>query len=88
MTVTFLVTGHVQGVGFRAHVRYSAEGLGLVGEVWNRRDGSVEGWAAGAPEALSMFETKLREGPGRVDGVATAPSPERAADRFTVGPTQ
>lgn len=33
--------GQVQGVGFRYHARYAADGLGLTGWVRNEYDGSV-----------------------------------------------
>jgi len=88
MTVRFRVTGRVQGVGFRAHVRYSAEKAGLVGEVWNTSDGAVEGWADGAPEDVRTFALALNAGPGRVDSVEMTDAPPRSADGFTVGPTR
>jgi len=67
----FLVTGRVQGVGFRYFAETSAVSLGLRGFVRNLRDGRVEAVAEGAAEALAAFEAALREGPAhaRVEAV-------------------
>lgn len=59
----YLVSGTVQGVGYRWFVRRAAADLGVVGWVRNLPDGSVEAEAAGSPEALAAFEARLREGP-------------------------
>ena len=61
----FVVSGHVQGVGFRWFVESAASAEGLTGWVGNRPDGSVEVFAEGDREAIARFETKLRRGPSR-----------------------
>jgi acylphosphatase len=58
-----LVTGRVQGVGFRWYVREAAQRLGLTGWVRNRPDGSVELAADGSPEAQELFMTVVQRGP-------------------------
>lgn len=58
-----LVTGRVQGVGFRWYVREAAQRLGLTGWVRNRPDGSVEVAADGPPEAQEQFITVVQRGP-------------------------
>ena len=63
MTRRFVVSGRVQGVGFRWFVRNAARELGLAGWVRNLADGRVEAEASGTPEALDAFEGRLREGP-------------------------
>ncbi|MGV3615181.1 MAG: acylphosphatase [Fimbriimonas sp.] len=69
-TKRMVVRGRVQGVGFRAFVQRTAEERGVVGQVWNRRDGHVELVAQhDAPEILEDLALRLRWGPGRVDGV-------------------
>lgn len=60
----FVVTGRVQGVGFRVATRRKAQALGLLGWVRNCPDGSVEGLVAGAePDALKGLRDWLRRGP-------------------------
>lgn len=70
---SFLVTGRVQGVGYRYFAIRSAEKLGVTGWVSNRADGAVEGEAQAAPEILGEFIAALRRGPqaSRVDDVET-----------------
>ena len=46
-TVSFVVSGRVQGVGFRYHTQNRAIQLGLTGWVRNRADGDVEGIVQG-----------------------------------------
>ena len=69
--IRFLVSGDVQGVGYRAFALDRAKGLGLSGFVRNRWDGKVEGEAEGANAAVGMFEAELWRGPvsSQVDGV-------------------
>jgi acylphosphatase len=59
----FVVTGCVQGVGFRWYVLQAARALGLTGEVRNRADGAVVVEAEGAREALERLLETAREGP-------------------------
>ena len=70
----FLVSGRVQGVGFRWFVAQLASELGLRGTVQNLADGRVEVIAAGTEAALDRLETALGAGPAsaRVDGVMTS----------------
>lgn len=58
-----LVTGRVQGVGFRWFVRREASRLSLAGWVRNRPDGSVEVAAEGSADALAELRVVLAEGP-------------------------
>lgn len=59
----FVVTGRVQGVGFRAATRAQAEQLGLVGFVGNRADGAVVGEAQGEGPELATLRAWLAAGP-------------------------
>ena len=60
----FVVTGRVQGVGFRVATRRKAQALGLSGWVRNCADGSVEGLVAGpSRESVSGLRDWLRRGP-------------------------
>jgi acylphosphatase len=58
-----VVSGRVQGVGFRWFVRETAIELGLAGWVRNRPDGTVEVAADGDEAVVSRFRELLRKGP-------------------------
>jgi acylphosphatase len=58
-----LVSGRVQGVGFRYFVTQAAEGFGVSGYARNLPDGDVEVVAEGPPHALDALEEVLRTGP-------------------------
>jgi len=62
--VHLLITGRVQGVGFRWFVRVAARQLQLSGWVMNRMDGSVEIVAGGAGEKLEELRKRVGRGPG------------------------
>ncbi|MEZ5779119.1 MAG: acylphosphatase [Paracoccaceae bacterium] len=70
------VTGHVQGVAYRAWAEAQARLLGLNGWVRNRGDGSVEALVAGPEEAVKEMIAAMSEGPGaaRVTDVWTEPA--------------
>lgn len=67
-----VVTGQVQGVGFRWFVKRHATGLGLHGWVANLPGGAVRVVAEGPPNALQELAELLRRGPSGalVGGVA------------------
>jgi len=73
----YLISGRVQGVGFRAFTARIAGELGVVGWVRNRADGSVECVAVGSNETLAKFEARLRQGPphGAVENVEVTNHP-------------
>ena len=83
----FLVSGRVQGVGFRYFVQEAATVEGLSGWVRNLPGGAVEALAEGDAEALERFARKLWRGPSmaRVDNVeAAAETPHGRGGAFTV----
>lgn len=59
----FLVTGRVQGVGYRWFVWREAQRLGVRGYARNLDGGAVEVVAEGSPAALRDLEIALRRGP-------------------------
>jgi DNA ligase D-like protein (predicted 3'-phosphoesterase) len=65
-----VVSGRVQGVGFREATLRRARELGLLGWVRNEADGSVRVHAEGAAAAVQQLAEFLREGPRGAD-VAT-----------------
>jgi acylphosphatase len=58
-----VVTGRVQGVGFRYSTIRQARALGLGGTVANRYDGSVEVQAEGPRSSLERLVDWLKRGP-------------------------
>ena len=69
--VDLLVIGRVQGVFYRASAQQEAMRLGLVGEIRNLPDGSVEVIAEGPKERLEELIAWCRTGPpaARVEDV-------------------
>jgi len=78
MRRTWLLSGRVQGVGFRYFVRTLARELGLSGRVCNLPDGRVEITAAGDPETLARFEQEVRSGPPGAHVTGVEQEEERA----------
>jgi acylphosphatase len=75
----YLVSGRVQGVGFRFFAEAVALREGLHGWVRNLQDGRVEALAEGESEAIERFEQAIRHGPPgarveRVEVDETVPS--------------
>jgi len=87
-----LVSGRVQGVGYRWFVRSHAESLGLTGWARNRREGTVELEVFGARPRIEQLVQRLREGPPASDvtevTVHWLPAGEGAASQsFEIRPT-
>ncbi|MDK1286679.1 acylphosphatase [Pseudoalteromonas umbrosa] len=62
-SVKFIITGTVQGVGFRYHTKITAQALGLAGFAKNLPDRSVEVIVTGKPEKIAELECWLQKGP-------------------------
>jgi acylphosphatase len=77
VTTMFLVSGMVQGVGFRWFVARHARSLGLNGYARNLPDGRVEVVVNGPEAALPGLEQLLRTGPAyaRVEKVERSDEP-------------
>lgn len=73
--IRFLVSGRVQGVGFRYSTMEMASRLGLGGWTRNLPDGRVEVVAQGPDHALEDLGRWLQEGPAfaRVEAVKSSP---------------
>jgi acylphosphatase len=69
--LTAMVSGRVQGVGFRDYVRSRARRLGLVGSATNLADGRVEVVAEGGEESCRALLDMLVTGhtPGWTESV-------------------
>ena len=72
----YVVTGRVQGVGYRNFVEHTGAKIGVDGYVRNRRDGSVEVFAMGTDEDLEKLRKALERGPimAQVGRVSEEPS--------------
>lgn len=71
MTRRYIITGRVQGVGFRWFVEREACAIGVGGWVRNTEDGAVEVLGSGSNEQLARLRKALESGPraARVDEV-------------------
>lgn len=59
----FIVSGVVQGVGFRYHTSYQGQKLGLVGYAKNLANGDVEVVVCGSEAAIELMADWLAQGP-------------------------
>ena len=75
ISLRVVITGRVQGVGFREALKAQAESLGVVGWVRNRVDGSVEAVLNGSPDAVQAMLAWAQRGPAlaRVSALRTSP---------------
>lgn len=86
MTRRYIVTGRVQGVGFRWFVEREARAIGVGGWVRNNDNGSVEVLATGSEEQLARLRKSLQDGPraARVDEVQEFDEQEASEPSFRI----
>lgn len=77
-----LISGIVQGVGYRYHCRRQAQGLGLVGWVRNLDDGRVEAVVQGSREQVESMIRWCYRGPSEARVTDIAVAYEDAGDEF------
>lgn len=72
-----IVRGRVQGVGFRYFVQHVGNRVGVVGDVKNCPDGTVEIVVQGSDKKIAEFIKQVETGPAlaRVDGMDVANVP-------------
>jgi acylphosphatase len=89
MACRYVVSGRVQGVGFRYFVVREARALGLSGWVRNLVDGAVEIVVRGDDAAVGVLEGRLWQGPpaARVTSVERGEIDAPRWDDFLVLPT-
>jgi acylphosphatase len=89
MAKHLVISGRVQGVGFRYSMAEEAERLGATGWVRNRRDGTVEAVVDGPAGAADGLLAWARRGPpsAHVTGVAVSEVGGTFA-RFEMRPTE
>jgi len=88
--VRLVISGRVQGVGFRAFVERQARKRGLRGWVRNRRDGTVEALFIGDEPALRDMEASCRRGPSLavVSRLDRFDATDDGAEGFKARPTE
>lgn len=63
ITRHLIISGRVQGVGYRYYMEYKARQFHLTGWVRNRLDGSVEAMIQGTPENIEALLVRAHRGP-------------------------
>ena len=87
-TVRLIITGRVQGVGFRDWVERHALQAGLAGYVRNRREGTVELVISGSEAQVDAMLAQCRKGPrlAIVDSIEVVADPW-SGHGFSILPT-
>jgi acylphosphatase len=83
----FVISGRVQGVGFRYFAQGWANQLGICGYAKNLWSGNVEVYAVGDPVSMEEFGRHLAEGPrmARVKGCEEKHEPvDESYTRFAI----
>ncbi len=85
--VQVMISGRVQGVGYRAWTEMEAAARGVRGWVRNRSNGDVEALFAGELDAVEALCTACRRGPAhaRVDNVKVTQASAAALAEFGGG---
>jgi acylphosphatase len=85
-SVKIVVSGRVQGVGFRAFVAEEARRQGVSGWARNLADGRVEVLAHGAAPAVEAIIAACRTGPAsaEVSGIETSEAEKPAMAGFMI----
>ena len=85
LRVVAVVSGHVQGVGYRYFVRQRARATGLSGSARNLPDGRVEVALEGPEDDVRAVLAALDgpDAPGTVTGVVHRAEPPRGGSAFT-----
>ncbi len=83
----FLISGFVQGVGFRFFAQRSAARHQVLGYVKNLEDGRVEAFAQGDEKVVQAFMEDMTAGPyyARVEDIEeTVSEPNRSLTAFLI----
>jgi acylphosphatase len=80
---TYVISGRVQGVGFRYFAERMAHQLGIRGFVKNLSSGSVEVYAIGDASSLEEFKRHLAEGPRGARVAAVEESEDTVSAKYS-----
>ena len=82
----YVISGRVQGVGYRAFAQHAARELGITGWARNLANGDVEAHANGSPQQLDEFDARLRMGPrwAEVRSVTSTEAAVSTASEFQI----
>ena len=82
----YLISGQVQGVGYRAFAAEAARRASVAGWARNLADGRVEVYAIGSGRQMDEFEGWLRKGPrfAEVRGVAVNEAAASDTQEFSI----
>lgn len=88
-TYQLIISGRVQGVGYRAWTVATAHRLKLNGWVRNRKDGTVEALVSGEEDTIHELIEVCKDGPlaARVTDIQSRPSDEKVNPGFISKPT-
>jgi acylphosphatase len=78
-----MISGRVQGVGFRWFTHDVATRAGVSGWVRNLPDGRVEAWIEGEAASVDRVEAALRQGPRGARVATVTADPEDPAGGVT-----
>lgn len=86
-TVRGIVSGKVQGVGFRDHIKKAVSSTSIVGHALNLPDGTVELLLVGHRDEVAEIQKTAQQGPryARVDNIDWQMLDGVSADGFRVG---
>ena len=89
VTRHLIITGRVQGVGYRNYMVYKARQFHITGWVRNRSNGSVEAMIQGTPENVEALIQRAHRGPPKasVNDVTVTPASGDFTD-FATYPTE
>ncbi|MFZ2007669.1 MAG: acylphosphatase [Stellaceae bacterium] len=88
-TARLVISGKVQGVGYRMWAERAATALGIRGWVRNRADGSVELLATGDDDAIASLIEACRRGPraAAVENIVIAAAEDEGSQGFSARQT-
>jgi acylphosphatase len=81
ITKHLVISGRVQGVGYRNYLAYKAQQFHITGWVRNRSNGSVEAVIQGTPENVAALILRAHRGPPK--SMVTSVEVNDTAGNFT-----